>query len=139
VFGDPRYKDHLYRRASIFEQRAEEAVKFFEGCDAVVVNKPGGAFYLTVMFREGVLNSHQKLRIDNPVIRERIEELVRDVPADKRFVYYLMGATGIVVVPLTGFHCRHDGFRVTLLESDDEKRRWIFRTLRQAIDEYISS
>ncbi|HOK88986.1 MAG TPA: pyridoxal phosphate-dependent aminotransferase [Candidatus Hydrogenedentes bacterium] len=139
IFGDPRYKDHLHHRASIFEQRAEDAVKAFEGCDAVVVNKPGGAFYLTVMFKEGVLNSHQKLRIENPVIRERIEELVQNVPADKRFVYYLMGATGIVVVPLTGFHCRHDGFRVTLLESDDAKRRWIFQTLRKSIDEYVNS
>lgn len=139
VFGDPRYKEHLYRRAATFEQRAEEAVKAFEGCDAVVVNKPGGAFYLTVMFKKGTLNGHQKLRIDNPVIREHIEQLVQDVPADKRFVYYLMGATGIVVVPLTGFYCRHDGFRVTLLESDDEKRRWILRTLRQSINEYIQS
>ncbi len=139
VFGDPRYKSHLQHRASIFEQRAEEAVRAFEGCDAVVVNKPGGAFYLTVMFREGVLNGHQKLHIENPVIRAQIEDLVRNVPADKRFVYYLMGATGIVVVPLTGFHCRHDGFRITLLESNDEKRRWIFQTLRQAIDEYVNS
>jgi aspartate/methionine/tyrosine aminotransferase len=50
-----------------------------------------------------------------------------------------MGSTGIVVVPLTGFQCSHPGFRVTLLESNEEKRRWIFRTLREAIDAYIAS
>jgi len=50
-----------------------------------------------------------------------------------------MGATGICVVPLTGFCCRRDGFRVTLLETDDEKRRWIFSTLAQALRDYLTS
>ena len=136
VFGDPRYKDHLAHRAGIFAARAEEAVRAFDGCDAVIVNKPGGAFYLTVMFNDGVLNDRQTLPIENPAVRERIGELVKNVSVDKRFVYYLMGATGIVVVPLSGFQCVHDGFRVTLLESDDEKRAWIFRTLREAVDQY---
>ncbi|GMU93572.1 MAG: aminotransferase AlaT [Candidatus Hydrogenedentota bacterium] len=139
VMGDPRYKQHLDRREALFEKRADEAMAAFEGCDAVIVNKPGGAFYFTVMFKDGVLNNRQTLTIDNRAIRERIEELVRNVPPDKRFVYYLMGAYGIVVVPLTGFQCDHDGFRMTLLETDDVKRAWILKTLREAIDEYISS
>ncbi|HEO71451.1 MAG TPA: aminotransferase, partial [Candidatus Hydrogenedentes bacterium] len=69
----------------------------------------------------------------------RIEQLVQGVGADKRFVYYLMGATGIVVVPLTGFYSDHEGFRVTLLEHDDAKRAWIFSTLRESIDAYVAS
>jgi aspartate/methionine/tyrosine aminotransferase len=48
-----------------------------------------------------------------------------------------MGATGIVVVPLTGFQSDHHGFRITLLESDDRKRAWILRTLRESIDTYV--
>ena len=68
-----------------------------------------------------------------------MERLVQGVKPDKRFVYYLMGATGIVVVPLTGFQCSHYGFRGTLLEADDTKRAWIFRTLREAIDRYVTS
>jgi aspartate/methionine/tyrosine aminotransferase len=50
-----------------------------------------------------------------------------------------MGATGIVVVPLTGFQCSHAGFRFTLLESDPVKRNYIFQTLRQSIDTYCAS
>ena len=50
-----------------------------------------------------------------------------------------MGATGIVVVPLTGFQCDHHGFRATLLEADDEKRAWILESLRVAIDQYVAS
>jgi aspartate/methionine/tyrosine aminotransferase len=139
VIGDSRYQGHLDRRANMFRLRAEEAVKYFDGCDAVLVNKPNGAFYMTVMFKEGILNDRHTLAIENSAIRTRIESLVKNVSPDKRFVYYLMGATGIVVVPLTGFHCRHQGFRVTILETDDKKREWIFKTLRQSIDEYIAS
>jgi len=139
VMGDPRYLDHLTKRETLFDARANEAMKAFEGCDAVITNKPGGAFYFTVMFKDGVLNQQQTLPIDNPKIKARIEELVKNVAPDKRFVYYLMGATGIVVVPLTGFQCDHDGFRMTLLETDDTKRAWILKTLRDAIDTYIAS
>ncbi|MBI2435612.1 MAG: pyridoxal phosphate-dependent aminotransferase [Candidatus Hydrogenedentes bacterium] len=139
VFGDGRYPAHLKRRAGIFEQRAEEAMTAFDGCGAVIANKPGGAFYFTVMFKDGVLNQHQTLPIENAIVRERIEQLVKNVSPDKRFVYYLMGATGVVVVPLTGFQSEHAGFRFTLLESDDKKRAWIFSTLRQAIDRYVAA
>ena len=139
VIGDARYPDHLARRATMFAKRADEAVDYFKDCDAVVVNKPCGAFYMTVMFKDGVLNKTQRLPIENATVRNRIEQLVENVSPDKRFVYYLMGSKGIVVVPLTGFHCNREGFRVTLLETDDAKRDWIFKTLREAIDEYIRS
>ncbi len=139
IMGNPRYQDHLARRAAVFAKHADEALEAFDGCDAVIINKPSGAFYLTVTFKPGVLNDHQTLPIDNDAIRDKIGHLAEGVPPDKRFVYYLMGSTGIVVVPLTGFYCRHDGFRMTLLETDDAKRAFIFETLRDAIDEYVAS
>lgn len=139
VMGDSRYAPHLRRREQLFNARADEAVAAFAGCDSVVVNKPGGAFYFTVMFRDGVLDDRQTLRIDDDRVRARIEQMVVGVAPDKRFVYYLMGATGIVVVPLTGFQSDHHGFRITLLESDDAKRAWILRTLRESIDSYVAS
>lgn len=139
IFGDEKYPAHLTTRAAEFSARADEATQAFAGCDAVIANKPGGAFYYTVMFKDGVLNSKQTLHIDNTAVRERIEQLVQNVSPDKRFVYYLMGATGIVVVPLTGFQCQHAGFRFTLLECDPTKRAWIFRTIREAIDAYVAS
>ncbi|MBN2310756.1 MAG: pyridoxal phosphate-dependent aminotransferase [Candidatus Hydrogenedentes bacterium] len=139
VMGDPRYMTHLAARERMFDLRAQEAYDTFKDCEQVVVNKPGGAFYFTVMFKDGVLNHRQSLPIENAAVRERIETLVHNVAPDKRFVYYLMGATGIVVVPLTGFQCEHDGFRMTLLETDDTKRAWILKTVRDAIDQYVAS
>lgn len=139
VFADPRYLEHLDRRERMFADRAEEVAEAFADCDLVIVNKPNGAFYYTVMFRDGVLNDEQTLHIDNPAIRTKIEDMVQGVAPDKRFVYYLMGATGIVVVPLTGFQSSHAGFRATLLETDPAKRAWILQTLRESIETYVNS
>jgi aspartate/methionine/tyrosine aminotransferase len=139
VMGDARYPGHLERREAMFAARAEEVAEAFAGCDHVIMNKPRGAFYYTVMFKDGVLNNTQKLPIENDAIRRRIEQMTAGVEPDKRFVYYLMGATGIVVVPLTGFQCSHHGFRATLLESDDKKRAWILKTLRDSIEQYVES
>jgi aspartate/methionine/tyrosine aminotransferase len=91
------------------------------------------------MFKDGVLTNDQSLDIEDASIAAAIERMVDGVQPDKRFVYYLMGATGIVVVPLTGFQCDHHGFRATLLEADDEKRAWILESLRVAIDQYVGS
>lgn len=139
VMGDERYAEHLEQREAMFAARAEEVAAAFEGCEHVIVNKPRGAFYYTVMFKDGVLNGHQTLDIARPNVSARVEQMVTGVEPDKRFVYYLMGATGIVVVPLTGFQCAHHGFRATLLEADDAKRAWILRTLREAIEQYVDS
>ncbi len=139
VMGDARYEGHLQRREAMFSSRADEVADAFAGCEHVIVNKPRGAFYYTVMFKDGVLNGHQTLQIENAGVRRRIEQMVSGVEPDKRLVYYLMGATGIVVVPLTGFQCSHHGFRATLLESDDTKRAWILKTLRDSIEAYVES
>jgi alanine-synthesizing transaminase len=111
----------------------------FSGIEGIIVNKPQGAFYMSVLFEEGVLNSNQTLPIADPKVKQYIEEKVKGVEVDKRFVYYLLGSTGICVVPLTGFCCDKKGFRVTLLEMDDAKRRWTFKTIVESINTYIES
>jgi len=137
MMGDPRYASHLRQRASVYEARSKEAEAAFRGIPGIVVNRPSGAFYMTILFEDGVLTDRQTLHICNEKAREMAEQMVRGVTNDQRFVYYLLGATGICVVPLTGFCCRRDGFRITLLESDDAKRRWIFETLGKAVREYL--
>lgn len=139
LFGDPRYAAHLDKRAAMLDARANEALEALADIPGVVVNKPGGALYLTVMIEEGVLTGSQTLPIENRAVREAIEQLVPGVANDRRFVYYLLGATGICVVPLSGFYCKRDGFRITLLECDDEKRRWTYQTLANALRNYIQS
>lgn len=139
IMGDPRYLAHLEARRQMFAARAQEAWDAFQGVSGVRVIKPQGAFYMSVLFDDGVLNDRQTLPIANAEARKYVERIVQGVPADKRFVYYLLGATGICVVPLTGFCCNRKGFRVTLLESDDAKRRWTWQTIADAIAQYVAS
>lgn len=142
IIGDPRYPKHLQERERIFEKRAREAVQIFSRVDPSLIHpvvEPRGAFYMAVLFQDHVLNDRQTLPIANPEIRAYIEEKVRNVEVDKRFVYYLLGATGICVVPLTGFCCDRKGFRMTLLETDDEKRRWTWETIVECIHQYATS
>lgn len=139
VVGDPRYRDHLNQRRRIFEKRAAEAYDIFSACENVQVVKPRGAFYMTVLLKEELLDPRQYLEIENPQVRRYIKSKIHDVEIDKRFCYYLLGATGVCVVPLTGFCCERKGFRITLLETDDEKRRWTWRTIVESIDGYMES
>jgi len=138
VYSDPRFPQHLAERNRIYQQRAEEAAELLSGIPGVTVIPPKGAFYFTLLFEEGLLNQKQKLHIKEDSIREFIENSVEHLPADKRFVYYLLGAKGICVVPLTGFCTSLEGFRATLLEADDEKRRSTWIDLKSAIQEYLS-
>ena len=138
VMGDERYPDHLKHRAVVFDARAKEAHNILQGIDGVKVNRPCGAFYMTVMFEDGVLNDARTLEIENEPVRRMVEKLVTGCPDDQRFVYYLMGATGICVVPLSGFCCKRDGFRITMLECDDEKRLWTMNALADAVRAYLA-
>jgi alanine-synthesizing transaminase len=139
ILGSELYPDHLKKRASIFATRAKQAYNALSNLTGVKVNCPTGAFYMTVMFENGALNNRQTLKIQNKAIREKVEGLVKNSSNDQRFVYYLMGSTGICVVPLSGFYCKRDGFRITLLECDDNKRAWLFSTLANAVKEYLAS
>lgn len=139
VMGDPKYLGHLSMRKKMFESRVDEAFDILTKNNALKIIKPKAAFYMAVLFEEGVLNHTQTLHIKDPGVRQYIEEKVKDVEVDKRFVYYLLGATGICVVPLTGFCCTRKGFRITLLETNDEKRRWTWQTIADSVNSYIQS
>ena len=107
----------------------------------ITVHEPQGAFYLTVLFDRDAITASMSLPIANQRAQRLIDEFILDasVEPDFRFVYYLMGATGIVVVPLSSFCCQRHGFRITLLECDDERRRRMFETLARVIREYQAS
>jgi len=123
----------------MFEARANEAYEIINSFDYIKVTRPKGAFYMAVLFDDDVLNDRQTLSLSDERIRAYVENKVRDVAVDKRFVYYLLGATGICVVPLTGFCCGRKGFRITLMETDDEKRRDTWYRIGKAVKEYVES
>jgi len=139
VMGDPRYLEHLDRRKKMFEARALEAYEVFSKIDGISVVKPQGAFYMSILFNENTLNTKQSLPISDKKVKDYLEQKLPRLEVDKRFVYYLLAATGICVVPLTGFCCDRKGFRITLLETDDKKRLWTWQTIAKAIKQYLDS
>ncbi|MEK7070150.1 MAG: pyridoxal phosphate-dependent aminotransferase [Patescibacteria group bacterium] len=141
IMSDPRYESHIKERRIFYKKRAQKAFDILKNVSGIISPKTAGAFYVSVVFPDkNKLNNKQKLEIKNDKIRKFIEEKTsNDISLDKRFVYYLMGATGICVVPLTGFNYNLPGFRVTLLETDEEKFEWIYNTIAEKIKEYLSS
>ena len=141
IMSDPRYKAHIKERNNFYKKRAEFAYNILKKIPEIIATKPSGAFYMPVVFKSGALNGKKKLKISNSKIKKFIEGKTKNgsVPPDKRFVYYLLGATGICVVPLSGFNCDLPGFRATLLEVDDQKFKWTYQTLAEKITEYLSA
>ncbi len=139
ILSDPRYEEYHANRNSAFAERAETAYNMLKGLDGVIVNKAEGAFYMTLAFKDGVLNDKQKLDVNNEKIKKYVESIAENIELDKKFAYYLMAKTGICVVPLTGFECKTHGFRATLLENDGKRFRWIYETIRDCIKEYLAS
>jgi aspartate/methionine/tyrosine aminotransferase len=141
IMSDARYYPMLAERTAVYARRAEEAHKVLSAVPGVIIHKPNGAFYMSLVFEEGTLSATQTLQISNAAIKRELESLTApDITLDKRFVYYLLAATGICVVPLTsGFNSTFCGFRFTLLEQDDEKFTKMLGTMKDALSAYISS
>jgi alanine-synthesizing transaminase len=139
LFGDPRYPGHLARRAQMYADRTREALDVLGEIPGVRVTPARGAFYMTALFEHGSLNGNNRLPIADQALREVVDRQCKGAAPDWRFVSHLLGSKGICVVPLTGFYTPHPGFRFTLLETNDAKRAWIFRTLAEALVEYLES
>ncbi len=139
VYADPRYASYLKEKSAFYKNRADTAYEILSKVPNILVTKPSGAFYLSVVFKDGVLKKEQTLPISNKEAQTYIESLVAKTHLDKRFVYYLLASTGICVVPLSGFNSKLPGFRVTLLEINDEKFKTVFETIAKSINSYLEA
>jgi alanine-synthesizing transaminase len=140
IMTHPQYQPYLQERLRHYEKLSNIAYGILKDLPYVMVNRTCGAFYMTVVFNEAVLNNRQRLPIPQKDVRTYIESLVAEpIEPDKRFVYYLLGATGICVIPLTSFFTDLPGFRMTLLERDEAKFEHVVRTLGEKIVQYVES
>ena len=141
IMQDARYFPYLKDRTKKYATMADEAANILADIPELIIHKPEGAFYMTVMFKEGVLTGAQTLPIENGEVASYIGSLITpDFGLDKRFVYYLLAATGICVVPLmTGFNSTYHGFRFTVLDPNEDAFRKNMETLRGVIISYLQS
>jgi len=140
IMTHPEYKNYLRERLQHYEKLSNIAYGILKDVPFLIANKTNGAFYNTVIFNESVLNDRQFLPIEQPEIKKYLEELTKgSIEYDKRFVYYLLAATGICVVPLTSFFTPLLGFRMTLLDKDVDEFEHVVKTIASKITEYINS
>ena len=141
VMKHPEYQNYLKERITRYEKMSNIMYNALAKVPELSVNRTNGAFYMAVPFKKGVLKDTQSLPIANPEIRALVEGIVNQpgVAPDKRFVYYILAHTGICVVPLSSFNTELLGFRVTLLERDEEECRKIYGTLTENIAAYLAS
>jgi len=141
ILSHPQYPIYLQERKNRYEKFSNIAVELLQGVPGIKVNRTNGAFYMSVVFEGDRLNDRQSLPIEIGEVRSLVEKLVAEpnVAPDKRFVYYLLAATGICVVPLSSFCSLEQGIRITLLERDEQEFRQIFTTLGESITAYLNS
>lgn len=122
LYEHKEYPAYLQSRIDKYQKRADEACEFFNTISHVRVNKPKGVFYLVVELLNCPRNTLESV---NKNVRLNLDELESTAEClehntDFQFSYELMGSEGVCVVPLSGFGSSVSGFRMTLLQEDDD-------------------
>lgn len=140
ILGDPRFKTYREETNRNIGKRSKIIADILHTVPQLTFNETFGAFYNTIIFQEGTLRNGQKLKISDEHIAKLVEGWVnQEIPHDKRFVYYLLGAKGVCVVPISSFCSELQGFRVTLLEENEDILISTFTAIRDGIVEYLAS
>jgi aspartate/methionine/tyrosine aminotransferase len=141
IMSDPRYKPYREEMNQNIGKRAKIIASILGEVPYLTFNETYGAFYNTIIFKKGVLKKGQKLDISNPAVAKLRDEWTTDsnMPHDKRFVYNLLASKGVCVVPISSFCSELEGFRVTLLEDNENLLRETFSMIRDAVMEYVES
>lgn len=141
IMKHPEYKAYRQEQNERIGQRSQIMAEILGGIPGIKFNPTQGAFYNTIVFDESLLKHDQLLKIEDPKVKALLEKWLqeKDMPMDKRFVYYLLAAHQICVVPISSFCSDLRGFRVTLLEENEKVFRETFEKLGKAILQYLNS
>jgi len=120
IYESENYKNHVKQRIKKYKKRADLAEEILKDSKELKLIKPKWAFYLTVLF-DGV-DKQKDFKIQDNEIQNIIEAALSwKNRFDEKFCYFMLGETWVCTVPLSWFNSDYDGFRMTLLEEDEEK------------------
>jgi aspartate/methionine/tyrosine aminotransferase len=141
IMCHPEYKAYRLEANEQIGKRSDWMREILGDIPGIKFNPTQGAFYNTIVFDDTLLSPDQTLPIADPKLQSLLDTWLAepDMPLDKRFVYYLLAAERICVVPISSFCSDLRGFRVTLLEENDEVFKDTFRRLGKAISSYLNS
>ncbi len=139
IMSDKRYHPYLEERIKTYSSKSKLACSILSEVPELIAHPAQGAFYITVVFRDGVLRDTQSLPLTSNAHKVIAPHLI-SASLDQRFAYELLAHTGICVVPLsTGFNSRLYGFRFTLLEPDTVLFEKNMRIIATSIKNYLRS
>ncbi|MEM0939447.1 MAG: pyridoxal phosphate-dependent aminotransferase [Bacteroidota bacterium] len=140
IMSHPEYESVIEETNLKIGEKSQFMEEALSDISYVTFNRTNGAFYNTIIFKEGVLNDCQKLEIYNPEIKSLLENWLQpSMPMDQRFVYFLLAAKQVCVVPVSSFASKLFGFRITLLEEDREIMKETFKRIKEGVIEYCES
>ncbi len=142
IMGDERYQPYRIEKNKEIGQRSNIITDILNDIPYITFNPTNGAFYNTIIFREDVLKKGQHLKIENPeaaALLKSWEDAEPNMSLDKHFVYSLLAAEGVCVVPTSSFASELQGFRVTLLEENEELLKSTFGKIKKALMAYCES
>ncbi|MGY6743914.1 MAG: pyridoxal phosphate-dependent aminotransferase [Cecembia sp.] len=142
IMSHPEYRSYRMSENMKIGNRSRIMEEILSDVPGLKFNPTKGAFYNTIVFDPEFLQPDQELPIADIRVKNLLEAWLQqepDMPLDKRFVYYLLAAAQICVVPISSFCSDLRGFRVTLLEEDEQVFRDTFQRLAEAIRSYLMS
>ncbi len=141
IMQDERYFDFIEETKAKIGRRSAYLNEVFKDVPYVKFNQTNGAFYNTMIFEPGVINANQSLKIEDQKVREKLAEWLAgpNMTLDKRFVYYLLAAKNVCIVPISSFSSDLLGFRLTLLEENEAILKETFMRIKAGVMEYCES
>jgi len=140
VYGHSKYLDYNREVKAKIGKRSQQITNILKDIPYIYFNPTYGAFYNTIIFKPNTLKMNQSLKIENSEAEVLLTQWLQEknMKADKRFVYYLLAAKWVCVVPISSFCSDLLGFRVTLLEEDEDLLIETFTKIKEAVMEYCS-
>lgn len=141
IMSHPLYSAYRKEANARIGRRSQLMEDVLAGVKGIKFNKTKGAFYNTIIFDERLLDANQFLPVEDRRVQTLLDGwlLEKEMPHDKRFVYNLLAADRICVVPVSSFCSDLRGFRVTLLEEDEAVFEDTFVRLAKSIEFYLKS
>lgn len=141
IMNHPAYQSYRAEANAHIGKRSDWMREILGDIEGIKFNPTQGAFYNTIVFDEKLLTHDQSLPIKDEKLKGLLDTWLNnpEMPLDKRFVYYLLAAERICVVPISSFCSDLRGFRVTLLEENEEVFKDTFLRLGKTIRQYLKS
>lgn len=140
IMQDDRYAAYIQETRDKIGKRSAYLNDVFSDVPFIKFNQTNGAFYNTMIFEPGVLKPDQTLPVDEQVegiLKKWLEP--QDMTLDKRFVYYLLASRQVCIVPISSFSSDLLGFRITLLEENEQILEETFRRIKEGVIAYCES